>query len=218
MTIVIATSNRYKFNELVDLLALPGIEWRSLSDFPDTTPAEESGLTYAANAIRKARAVSIATGLLALADDSGIEVDVLGGKPGIHSARFAGEHGDDAANNAKMLKSLRALKPIRRTARYRCVLALCDGKKVLAVTEGVWEGRIAEEPKGTGGFGYDPLFYLPTRKKTAGQISPALKQRISHRSQAALRMKAHLRRLTATVQKSSQKPPAKRRPRKEPAT
>jgi XTP/dITP diphosphohydrolase len=193
---VIATGNRHKFKELKELLAVPGIRWRSLAEFPQFKPIRESGRAFEANAIKKAQAVSLHAGMPALADDSGIEVDALKGEPGIRSARFAGRHGDDEANNVKMLRLLRDAPQVLRVARYRCVLALCNGRQVLSVAQGEWEGQIAREPAGSRGFGYDPIFYLPRRRKTAGQISRALKQRLSHRAAAARRMRPALRRLS----------------------
>lgn len=192
---VIATGNRHKFGELKELLMVPGIRWRSLDAFPSFKPVRENGRTFEANAIKKARALSRHSGLPALADDSGIEIDALAGGPGIRSARFAGSHGDDAANNAKVLRLLQSAPVARRAARYRCALALCDGRRVLAVAHGAWEGRIASAPAGRGGFGYDPIFYLPALRKTAGQISRAMKQKLSHRAVAARRMRPALRRL-----------------------
>ncbi len=201
--VVIATGNRHKFEELKGLLNVPGVTWHSLADFPALKPARETGRTYAANAIKKARSIAQQTGFLALADDSGIEVDALEGKPGIRSARFAGAHGDDAANNAKLMRLLSGVAYAGRRARYRCALALCRARAVLAVSEGKWEGRIAFAPAGNSGFGYDPIFYLPGRRKTAGQITPALKQRISHRAAAARRLRATLRRLAQLSAKTT---------------
>jgi XTP/dITP diphosphohydrolase len=149
----------------------------------------ETGRTFEANAIKKARAIAKATGRLALADDSGIEVDALGGAPGVSSAHFAGRHGDDAANNAKLLRVLRAVPTVKRTARYRCVLALASPTETIAIAEGVWEGRIARVPEGKGGFGYDPIFWVPARRCMAAQLAAAEKNRLSHRAQAARRMR-----------------------------
>nr|MBO2469859.1 non-canonical purine NTP pyrophosphatase [Bacillota bacterium] len=130
--------------------------------------------------------------LPALADDSGLEVDALGGEPGVYSARYAGEGASDAANNAKLLAALEGVPAEKRTARYRCVLALAVPGMATVTVEGVCEGLIAEQPRGTGGFGYDPLFYLPGRGKTMAELRPEEKNAISHRGQALRRLKALL--------------------------
>ncbi len=195
--VVIATGNRHKFRELAALLRLPGIRYQSLTDHPAAPSVRETGRTFEANAIKKARAIAKATGRHAIADDSGLEVEALRGGPGVRSARFAGAHGNDAANNAKLLRMLRGLPTARRRARYRCVLAFADPSRLLAVTRGTWHGRIAQRPAGHQGFGYDPLF-LPSRfGKTVGQLPAAVKQRLSHRARAARRMRPFLKRLAA---------------------
>ncbi len=195
LSIVIATSNRHKIRELKTLLAMSGIRWHSLREFPDAPAVRETGRTFEANAILKARAAARATGHIALADDSGLEVDALGGAPGVRSARFAGRHGDDRANNDALLRRLDGLRPARRGARYRCVLALAKPSGVIAVTRGAWRGRIAMGPRGRGGFGYDPVFFIPRLGKTVGQLPLSVKQRLSHRAKAARRMRAVLRRM-----------------------
>lgn len=199
LDIVIATANRHKFRELSALLRVRGIRWKSLQDVPPTGPIHETGRTFHANAVLKARAVARVTGRLALADDSGLEVDALGGKPGVQSARFAGRHGDDHANNDKLLRMLRQVPDSRRGARYQCVLALCSPSGVIAVTHGTWRGRIAHEPHGRGGFGYDPLFWLPGLKKTSAQLSARAKNRVSHRGIAVKRMRLVLKRLAGAT-------------------
>ena len=193
--IVIATGNRHKFRELSTLLRVRGIRWHSLAEFPRAPRVAERGRTFEANAATKARAIARATGLLALADDSGIEVEALGWGPGVRSARFAGAHGDDRANNAKLLRALNGSSTSRRRARYHCVLALADSRGVIATTRGTWNGRIAREPKGRSGFGYDPLFLVPRFGKTVGQLPASAKQRLSHRAVAARRMHPILKRL-----------------------
>jgi len=195
MDIVIATRNRHKVRELQTLLPIRGIRWRSLAAFPSIGDAAERGRTFEANATHKARAVARATGCLALADDSGIEVEALGGAPGVRSARFAGAHGRDEANNRKLLRVLGQRPPAARHARYRCVLALASSSRLLAVTRGRWEGRIAFQPAGRHGFGYDPIFLVPGLGKTVGQLPARIKQRVSHRAQAARRLRPVLRRL-----------------------
>lgn len=201
--IVIATGNRHKFRELAGLFRAPGVMWHSLADYPHVKPARETGRSFEANAIRKARAVAKATGSWALADDSGIEVAALKGAPGIRSARYAGRHGDDAANNAKLLRVMQQVPQRRRGARYVCALALCDARQVLALTKGLWPVQVADSPKGRGGFGYDPVMIVPKLHKTVAQISAAAKQRLSHRAVAARRMQPRLRRLARRVSGST---------------
>jgi len=193
--IVIATRNAHKLRELAGLLGVRGIRWRSLAEFPRVGRLREAGRTFDANAASKARAVARATGLLALADDSGIEVEGLGGAPGVRSARFAGAHGDDRANNEKLLRLLRGVPVARRSARYRCSLVLASPSRVLAIARGAWRGRVADAPKGAGGFGYDPIIWIPGRGKTVAQLPAAIKQRLSHRAMAARRMRMILQRL-----------------------
>jgi XTP/dITP diphosphohydrolase len=196
LDIVIATRNRRKFRELKALFGLHGIRWHSLAEFPAVPLVDEHGRTFDANAIRKARAVAQATGHLALADDSGLEVEALGWTPGVRSARFAGRHGDDHANNEKLLRMLSGLPQGQRRARYRCSLVLADPFRVLAISHGTWSGRIATRPQGHRGFGYDPIFLVPRFGKTVGQLPAAIKQRLSHRAGAARRMRLALRRVT----------------------
>ena len=166
-----------------------------LTDYPRLKPVRENGRSFEANAIKKAVAVARATGMFALADDSGLEVEALGWAPGVRSARFARTHGDDQANNRKLLRLLRGLPRRRRRARYRCALALASVSGLMAVAHGAWVGWIAEEPKGRGGFGYDPLFLVPRFGKTVGELPASVKQRFSHRARAARRLHARLRRL-----------------------
>ncbi len=195
LDVVIATRNRHKVKELTSLLRVPGIRWHALTEFPEVGAIRETGKTFKANAVRKARAVARATSALALADDSGVEVDALGGAPGIRSARFAGAHGNDQANNDKLLRALRGLPVRRRGARYRCVLALASPTRLIARAHGTWRGRVAERPKGRRGFGYDPIFVVPRFGKTVGELSGRLKARLSHRAQAARRLRPVLERL-----------------------
>ena len=195
LEIVIASGNVHKVRELKRLLPIPGITFHSLNRFSGVPAVRESGRTFTANAELKARAASKATGRLALADDSGLEVEALGWGPGIRSARFAGWHGDDRANNAKLLRLLKGLPASRRRARYRCALVLAAPSGTLAAVHGGWQGRIALEPRGRGGFGYDPLFIVPRLGKTVGQLSSGTKARLSHRAAAARRMRPILRRL-----------------------
>ena len=194
--IVIATRNQHKFRELRQLLRVPGIRWRSLRAFPRAGEVKENGRTYAANAKKKALTVARMMGSLALADDSGLEVDALRGAPGVRSARFARGHGDDQANNRKLLRLLGRRPMIQRRARYRCSLALASPTRIICVVQGRWEGRIAFRPAGSLGFGYDPIFLVPRFGKTVGELPSRVKQRLSHRAAAARRMRVVLRRLT----------------------
>ena len=193
--IVIATRNRHKFGELKSLLSEARIRWHSLAEFPALSKVREGGRSFKANAIRKARAVARGTGGLALADDSGLEVDALGGAPGVRSARFAGLHGNDAANNRKLLRVLDGVALPRRAARYCCALALASPRRLIAVVHGQWQGRIAAAPAGRRGFGYDPIFLVPRFGKTVGQLPKRVKQQLSHRAAAARRLRPILRRL-----------------------
>lgn len=191
--LVFATRNRGKLVELRELLAdVGGLELLSLDDV--TVPeVDEDGDTFAANAAKKALEVSRATGLPALADDSGLEVDALGGAPGVHSARYAGEPKDDERNNDKLLAALAGVADDARSARFRSVLALADtagslGERVLTA-DGACEGRILRERRGTGGFGYDPLFYSPELGVTFAEAGVGAKGQKSHRARAMQAMK-----------------------------
>ncbi len=183
--IVIATGNRGKLAELLRLLQPLGLEPVAQSEFGVEGVAEDAP-TFIENALAKAREASRVSGLPAIADDSGLEVEALEGAPGVHSARYAGVHGDDAANNRKLLETLGARPGASRRANFRCV-AVClrrpDDPAPL-IGEGVWHGEIATAPRGTGGFGYDPLFLLPERGLTAAELEPGLKNTLSHRAQA----------------------------------
>ena len=182
---VVATNNPGKLEELRRLLAPLGMEPVSQSEF-GLPPAPEDAPTFVENALGKARAAALATGLPALADDSGLEVDALGGEPGIHSARYAGRHGDDAANIERLLAELAQRPGEPRTARFRCVAVYLPhaGHPAPVIGEGTWAGEITEAPRGTGGFGYDPVFRLPDRGITAAELEPAEKDRLSHRGRA----------------------------------
>ncbi|WP_027716976.1 XTP/dITP diphosphatase [Desulfovirgula thermocuniculi] len=184
MKLVLATRNRGKIKELSALLAPLGYEVVSLEDFPGVPEVPEDGATFAENAVKKAVAVARHTGHLALADDSGLEVDYLGGAPGVLSARFAGEHGNDRANNEKLLALLAGVPPEKRTARFRCVVAVATPAGEVWTAEGSCEGVIADTPRGEGGFGYDPLFYVPELGKTFAELDPEVKNRLSHRARA----------------------------------
>lgn len=183
--VVIATGNRGKLAELLRLLEPLGLEPVAQSDF-GLDGVDEDAPTFIENALAKAREASRVSGLPAIADDSGLEVNALGGAPGVYSARYAGEHGDDAANNRRLLAELQALTGASRSANFRCVAVYLrhpDDPAPL-IGQGVWHGEIATAPCGTGGFGYDPLFLLPDRGLTAAELGPELKNRLSHRGRA----------------------------------
>jgi XTP/dITP diphosphohydrolase len=192
--IVLASSNPGKLAELRALLADTGIELVSKREF-DLADPDETGTTFIENAIIKARHAARGSGLPALADDSGICVDALGGAPGLGSAIYAGTHGDDAANNAKLLRELDGVPADQRTAHYTCVLALlrnaADADPIIAI--GRWHGRVLTTPRGQLGFGYDPLF-LPDDGGglASAELDPALKNRISHRGLALAALRALL--------------------------
>ncbi|MCR6653229.1 MAG: RdgB/HAM1 family non-canonical purine NTP pyrophosphatase [Cellvibrionaceae bacterium] len=181
--LVLASGNRGKLKEFSDLLHNRGFDVCAQSEF-NLDSADETGLTFVENAILKARHVCLHTGLPALADDSGIEVDALKGEPGIYSARFAGPEASDANNNQKLLRELAAVEDEFRTARYHCVLVLMRHAQdpTPLICQGAWEGRILRESIGEGGFGYDPLFFVPTHNCSAAQLDKAEKNRISHRA------------------------------------
>jgi XTP/dITP diphosphohydrolase len=182
--LVLATLNPHKGRELVALLGAVPFQIKLLSEFPDARLPEETGQTYAENALVKARTAARLTGALALGDDSGLEVDALGGAPGLHTARFGGPGLTDRARWELLLERLRDVPPARRTARFRCVIALADPARGEQVVEGVVEGMIAAAPRGSGGFGYDPVFFYPPLGRTFGEISDEDKQRVSHRGKA----------------------------------
>ena len=184
MKIILATQNQGKIRELQELLVDEGIEVLSLSDIPDWEDVEENGETFADNAALKARAAVQRTGLIALADDSGLEVDDLDGAPGVYSARYAGEPKDDERNNDKLLHLLETTSDDKRMARFRCALVMATpfGKEYL--TEGVVEGQILRQRRGQDGFGYDPIFYLPEYARTMAELTMTEKNKLSHRAQA----------------------------------
>ena len=195
MRVVLATSNPGKQREFQSLLAPLGYEVLLQSSLGIAAP-EETGSSFEANALLKARHAARSAGLPALGDDSGLEVDALGGRPGVYSARYAGTGASDAANNARLLAELAAVPPARRGARYRCVLAFvrsADDPEPLLVSA-AWEGRIGDTLRGAGGFGYDPLFIPAGLDCTAAELPAAEKNRVSHRGQA---LRALVERLAA---------------------
>jgi XTP/dITP diphosphohydrolase len=202
--LIVATSNPGKLREFQTLLADFPFELHSLGEL-GIVPPEESGATFLENAMLKARHAAAAAaavgiggapmhGVAALADDSGLEVDALGGAPGIFSARYAGEGAGDEANNAKLVAALAGIPAERRRARYRCALVLVLGEEDAAplIAEGVWEGSILDSPRGAGGFGYDPYFFLADAERTAAQLDPEEKNRLSHRGIALRALREQL--------------------------
>ena len=182
--LVIATGNSHKVREIRELLEIPDLRIRSIADLGMKLDVEEDGATFRENALKKALAAVRMTGLPSLADDSGLEVDALGKRPGVRSSRFAHEHATDAENNRHLLNLMTNIPWEKRSARFRCVIALVAPDGGRAYAEGVCEGIIALEEKGTHGFGYDPLFFIPAYRNTLGNLGPEIKNRISHRAEA----------------------------------
>jgi XTP/dITP diphosphohydrolase len=202
MRLVIATSNAGKLREFKALLADLAFEIVGQGELGVTAP-EETGATFLENALLKARYAADVTGSAAIADDSGLEVDVLGGAPGIHSARYAGASGgtaQDAANTAKLVAALAGVPLEQRRARYRCVLVFVagPGDPEPLTAEGVWEGAILDTPRGTAGFGYDPYFWLAEVSATAAELDPVEKNRVSHRGIALRALRERLAARTAS--------------------
>ena len=191
--VVLATSNAGKLREMRNILAPWQVDVRPLVEF-SAGNADETGLTFVENAILKARYAATAARLPAIADDSGLEVDALHGAPGIYSARYAGPAADDAANNARLLQALVDVPAAERTARYRCAMVYLRWGEDPApiVVQASWEGIIAREPHGSGGFGYDPLFSVLGDQRTAAQLPDDMKNRLSHRGQALRRLVVEL--------------------------
>jgi XTP/dITP diphosphohydrolase len=182
--LILATGNAGKLREFRALLAGMPFEPVAQADL-GIAPPQETGSSFLANALLKGRHAAAAAGCAAIADDSGLEVDALGGAPGVYSARYAGLEADDAANNAKLMAALANTPAAARGARYRCVLAFIDAATQTELwAEGVWEGVILDAPRGSAGFGYDPYFWLPELKLTAAELDPRDKNRRSHRGMA----------------------------------
>jgi XTP/dITP diphosphohydrolase len=183
--VVLATGNPGKLREMLAILAGHGLEVVAQSEL-GIVPLVEDGDSFVANALIKARHAAAAAGLPAIADDSGLEVDALGGRPGIHSARYAGADAGDSSNNDRLLAELSGVPAAGRRARYRCAMAFVRsaGDPEPVVAEASWEGRIGFERRGSGGFGYDPLFVVAGGEITAAELPPAEKNRVSHRAKA----------------------------------
>ncbi len=200
-TLVLATTNQGKVKELKALLQDLPLTIVTAADFPDVTPPEETGSSFFENAFLKARYWATKTGHLALADDSGLEVDALRGAPGVRSARYAGENATDEENIRKLLEDLKGVPLERRTARFKCVIIVYHPSGRWIKAQGVWEGLIALEPRGEGGFGYDPVF-LPVEfdyKKTVAELSLETKNRLSHRARALAALREFLPELLSAL-------------------
>jgi XTP/dITP diphosphohydrolase len=197
MRILIATMNVGKLREYERLLAeVPELELETMASLAQSVDVVEDRDTFAGNAEKKATEIAALVGMPCLADDSGLEVDALGGRPGVWSARYAGEGATDEKNNAKLLEELSDVADELRTARFHCAIAVVDADgQELALAQGACEGRIAREPKGKHGFGYDPLFIPEGFSETMAELGPETKNEISHRAKAAAKLAPLLRRL-----------------------
>lgn len=192
--LVIATRNQKKRAEIQEQLALEGIQVLCVADFPSFPETVEDGNTFAENAAKKATEAAIALERWSIGEDSGLCVPVLDGRPGIYSARFAGEPADDARNNARLIEELANTRPEQRTAHYVCHVAVSDPSGAITLTvEAYCRGRIVLEARGTGGFGYDPFFLIPEYHKTFGELPAVVKRHLSHRARAFERLKPRLR-------------------------
>lgn len=182
--LLIATRNKGKVREIADLLTACGIRVTSLLDHAGMPDIVEDGVTFRANAAKKAVVIARYTGLAVMGEDSGLEVDALGGRPGVYSARYSGDDATDVSNNALLLKELAGVPREKRTARYRSAIALADKDSLVDIVEGSCEGIITTELRGSNGFGYDPLFLIPAHQRTFGELDLAVKQIMSHRAMA----------------------------------
>ena len=205
--ILLATGNPGKAREMHEILGAGltdgAVRWRRLSEFESWPEPVEDGKTFRDNAALKARYYAQRSGLWTIADDSGLEVDALGGEPGVRSARYAGEPKDDAANNRLLIERLADVPAEQRTARFRCAVALSDGENVLASAEGTVEGRMIDDPRGGNGFGYDPHFYVDKMQRTAAEMAPEQKHAISHRGQALRQLHVKLLDLLGSLETRS---------------
>jgi XTP/dITP diphosphohydrolase len=201
LEVIVATGNRGKLREIRSALKGLGFQIRGLMDFADVPEMEENGRSFAENGLKKARFYSQFFGKLTIADDSGLEVDALGGKPGIYSARYAGIRASDQENRKKLLKELEGVPISRRGAGFKCVMAMVspDGRE--ALTEGSCRGRIGFKETGKKGFGYDPIFILTRHGKTMAQLSLEEKDRVSHRGKALRKLRKIITKFQATMTK-----------------
>ncbi len=196
--LVLGTRNVKKRQEIEEILGDLGLDLQDLSQYPQAPEVVEDGATFEANARKKASETALALGQWTLGEDSGLVVPGLNGRPGVHSARYAGKHGDDAANNARLLAELAPLPADRRAAYYVCTAALADPQgQVHAVVDGRCHGIIIADRRGSGGFGYDPLFLIPEYHKTFGELSSRVKHALSHRARALAKLRPVLRQLLA---------------------
>jgi XTP/dITP diphosphohydrolase len=201
--LVLGTHNRKKREEIVGLLGDLGLEFADLTRWPDLPEVVEDGATFEANARKKAAELAAALHHWVVGEDSGLVVPVLRGRPGVYSARYAGRHGDDAANNARLLAELAPYEGDQRSAYYVCVAALAAPQgQIQAVVEGRCHGVIGHKPRGQGGFGYDPLFIIPEYHRTFGELSPRVKQALSHRARALTQLRPVLRQLLTSMNAS----------------
>jgi XTP/dITP diphosphohydrolase len=191
-TIVFASRNEGKVREIKSMLENRGVIIRSLNDFPNIPEIEEDGDTFFENALKKAKTISLATGEAVLADDSGLEVDYLGGKPGVRSSRYSGNHATDEKNISKLLDQLNGVPEEERGARFKCVLVFYQPGDSFESFEGSLCGRINEKPEGHGGFGYDPVFFIPEKGVTVAQLPLRIKNKISHRAKAVIKLRKWL--------------------------
>ena len=189
MKIVFASGNEGKVREIREMLEGMGIELVSLSNYAGVPEIVEDGKSFLENALKKAKIVSEFTGETVLADDSGLQVEVLGGEPGIYSSRYAGEKATDEENNTKLLTRLKNIPREKRTAFFICVLVLYRRDGSYDYFEGKWNGQIIDERRGNNGFGYDPIFFVPELKKTAAELPSEIKNKVSHRVQAFAQLK-----------------------------
>lgn len=192
MKIVFASGNEGKVKEIKEMLEGTGMELVSLKDYPNVPAIVEDGHTFLENALKKARIISEFTGETVLADDSGLSVDALGGEPGIYSARYAGEKATDDDNINLLLFRLKNIPQEKRTAFFCCALVLYKANGSYDSFESKWQGVIIDERRGDNGFGYDPVFLVPELKKTAAELPPEIKNKVSHRGQAFAKLKKAL--------------------------
>jgi non-canonical purine NTP pyrophosphatase (RdgB/HAM1 family) len=187
--VVVATRNPGKLREIASILDLPGVEFLSLKDFPEIPEVAEDGHSFAENARKKAATVARLSGRVAVADDSGLTVDALGGRPGIYSARYGGEKASDEDRYRKLLAEMETVPEEKRGGFFVCAAAVASPSGEAEVVEEKWRGAIARAPQGTHGFGYDPVFFIPEENRTVAELEPAVKNRISHRARAFEKLK-----------------------------
>jgi XTP/dITP diphosphohydrolase len=190
--VIIATANRGKAKEFEQMFQAYGIDILTLLDLEEPIDIQETGTTFEENALIKAREVATRLNMPVIADDSGLEVDALDGRPGVYSARYAGEQKDDQANIEKVLRELKGVPFEQRTARFRCALAVVFPSGEELTVHGTCEGYITEQPKGTNGFGYDPIFYVPEKQCTMAELPSEIKNKISHRAHALQQFKKRM--------------------------